>query len=897
MFISGDVTNSGSPAEYQAFVDEFVQPLAERLGEDGIILSVPGNHDVDRSRAKFVDSYTLRARSPRFFDPTPEGYAERENIVPRFQGFLDYDVTASGAWLKSSDGAFIHTRTVGGLSVGVLGVNTAWLSQSDADRNRLTPGFHIIEEGLEKLGDADIKLVLGHHPIDWFADDEQGPIQSLLTKHQAIYLHGHLHKNRSRMSVVGGQAYLALQGGAAFQAREDEQWVNGICWGKFEKADRAVEVRPLIWSREKREWSVDGNAFPNEYRSADFGIWRIPFPTGKTNVEVIEQAPKGLAAKAPKPIDASGWEAIDEEFLSTRRRPLEIEDLLGFFDGSVPKWAHAVSPSVPQREIVEEIVTSLSSAQQSDRSAVELVVGAGGEGKSTVILQVAARMAAVAGWKVIWRANETIKWSAELIANLDATGTVWLVVSDEADRIAAEVLHTLQRLTETDRPKVHFLLAARDTDWKAAKADRLAWFKYCDFSQRPMRGISKQDADVIVSAWAKVGTKGLGRLDGLAHDDAVTRLLEEAYAETDLREGAFFGAMLRTRFGDDLDNHVHVLMTRLAERPAPRGTLLDVMMLVASMHARGIYLLSRAVLAYHLGCDRPTLRRKVIVPLGEEAAATAAGQYVVIRHRAIAEACIRVGEELFDFDSEELLISLGVSASAAGIAGHFVPELGRWRHFASEVYESGEEELAIRLAEAVLKTSPSDPYLQVSLSSLLRRFGDPERAASMFASSSRVIDENRRPYLSEWGMAVGTLGRRAMASVLALCALADDTERRPPDRHQINLSLTGLAFALNDLNNSFASDVFLKGLAGTVKIGMAAEPDHQSKTFYKQYEKSTAVHRNSMRSNLDAIEAIRRAVVQAYEQREGEFPDWLPDVGRMSLQGLLRVAESRVVVK
>ena len=117
--------------------------------------------------------------------------------------------------------------TLHGHEVGVVGINTAWLTRDDKDERQLTPGKPLLEKALDTIKSAKLRIVLGHHPIDWFIPSQQKPIKSLLGQHQVIYLHGHLHDAWAEPSYGGGHTYLAIRSGAGFQAREGEPWRNG----------------------------------------------------------------------------------------------------------------------------------------------------------------------------------------------------------------------------------------------------------------------------------------------------------------------------------------------------------------------------------------------------------------------------------------------------------------------------------------------------------------------------------------------------------------------------------------------------------------------------------------------------------------------------------------------
>jgi|GEM_PF-122388 len=282
VFITGDIANKGKKTEYDQFIDEFYSKLCSTLGEDwqGKIYTIPGNHDVDRDEAKAVQRYRVLERIPAFLDPTQKGLNERRPLLPRFQGFIDSALPpGAGAWLSSKEGAYSEVVDLKGYSVGIVGLNTAWLSESDKDEHELTPGKDITENALEAVTNADIVIVLGHHPIDWLLRRDVRPIRSLFGQNEVIYLHGHLHEARSHRDEGSGGQFLTLQSGAAFQSREDEQWVNGLTWCTLDLEMGQVRAQPYQWSRDHQEWHIDSTAFANAYRERD--EWIFPIPTSR----------------------------------------------------------------------------------------------------------------------------------------------------------------------------------------------------------------------------------------------------------------------------------------------------------------------------------------------------------------------------------------------------------------------------------------------------------------------------------------------------------------------------------------------------------------------------------------------------------------------------------------
>jgi len=83
-------------------------------------------------------------------------------------------------WLQSKAGSYSFEINIRGCGVGVVGVNTAWLCKDDHDRHRLTPGIHLLDDALAEIKNSRLKIVLGHHPLDWLEDDQAQQLRVLL---------------------------------------------------------------------------------------------------------------------------------------------------------------------------------------------------------------------------------------------------------------------------------------------------------------------------------------------------------------------------------------------------------------------------------------------------------------------------------------------------------------------------------------------------------------------------------------------------------------------------------------------------------------------------------------------------------------------------------------------
>ncbi|GBC62858.1 hypothetical protein DENIS_3842 [Desulfonema ishimotonii] len=284
IFITGDIANRGEKSEYDSFVELFILPLSDILKDPTKIFIVPGNHDVNRSEARAVRRYNVTEDIPEFFDPDETGQKERKLLFPRFKNYIDGDfhefVIEEEEWIYSEKGIFTHVHEKNGYSIGIIGINTAWLSESDEDKQKLSPGKALVENGLKEIHDCNLKIVLGHHPLNWF-DEDFTSIKSLFGKNNVIYLHGHLHKINTSQEYGAGQQFLTLQTGAAFQARENEKWTNRLLWFELDLDNNFLKVEPRQWSKQNQEWALEGGAFPEIYRETGTDFWKLPITQPK----------------------------------------------------------------------------------------------------------------------------------------------------------------------------------------------------------------------------------------------------------------------------------------------------------------------------------------------------------------------------------------------------------------------------------------------------------------------------------------------------------------------------------------------------------------------------------------------------------------------------------------
>jgi Calcineurin-like phosphoesterase len=832
VFLTGDLANKGLASEYLEFFDYFVGPMLDSLGPSfkGTLVAVPGNHDVERTRAPFFSREVVLSEPKNAFDPTREGQKTREQFALRFTNYSDRDVTSvSSRWIESEAGTFSFKEMIRGHSIGVVGVNTSWLCKDDNDRHRLTPGIELLAHGLSGVADADLKVVLGHHPLSWMQDDDEQRVRVILGKYSALYLHGHLHANEARYDDGGQGAFLGIRCGSAFQGRPGDKptRINGLLWAEVNFDHKAISPEPFHWSSDHREWKLTTDAFPNSYEVD--GKWTIDLPSAhkkpllpsKEDKRAIDRASVWNEEGLP-----SGWAIVDEKFLLERSEEETQERLLQYFDGRPPTWRLAMSSGVPARNVVERVQKRFSQIVDVSRPTVVNLLGPGGEGKSTVFFQAIVRLIREGGWTALWRHSDVEQIDARVIRRLTYKYPKLLVAVDEAHSIAPNFSKLISHLGSTPLP--HFLLCSRSIDWRAEVREMSPITLGSEYQEVDVRGIDKTDAEQIVCAWARLGRLGLGALAHVDPSVAADALLSASQnMEVEGDESALFGAMLQLRYGDKLKDRIRGVLYRLSDMHAPgRARIADAYAMIAAMHAEGLRFLSRPVLAEHFGMSSSDFQKNVIGPLADETIVGGGGRFVLCRHRAIAQASVAVLRETNLFGNVDSTYSdLSGAACAARQKGIFVPELHKWDYeLPNHFMKTDRTLIAVAASEQMHAADPDDIHLRVNLSKIYRDSKQIEKAVRLFED---YIGKMSRAAWHEWAVSERWNGNQLDSIILAAISLCDLPGIAPAARDSVCMTTNTIAQNLLDLYRRYVDPIYLPTVVAAARIAAAcsSNPD------------------------------------------------------------------------
>lgn len=625
-------------------------------------------------------------------------------------------------------------------------------------------------------------------------------------------------------------------------------------------------------------------------------------------------APPATVGSASSP---AGWERIDSAYLSAVP-PLREDEVIRYFDGAVPTWRHAISAAIPRRQAVSEVTSRLAALQTfKDGCSLQLIRAAGGEGKTTLLLQAASDAAHSGHWTVLWRHSPRVGLAPEHVVNLDAAKQ-WLIVADDAENLVRDLSESAQLLHEAGRSNVHFFLAARDTDWRFVRGNNPPWDTWLKRHRDILlRGMRLDDALAVVEAWRKCGADGLRDLAALPDMAKQVAALVDAVKDAGNAsdEGSLFGGLLAVRFGQNgLQAHVRALLNRLKEQPIEGGscTLFDALVYVAACHAVGILGLDENVLADLVSVPRHWVQSRVVRPLGEEAAAVQSAGHVLTRHSKVAAAILVETDEALSVDVAEVwsaLVRQTVRTSRdvrpVGYHAKIVHAGPRLQEaLPKQLSVKRRKEIAIAAAKASVAAAPERLSFVVDLGKTYRKAADFTDALQVFRNNlnglSSKVDFNTdiRGYWYEWGVSEGQKGEgrdNALANAwLSGLSLSDHLKSAPITEERAKLSCAGLGVAFGKLAQPSPDCLFARGRRAAAYLGRLTNPDWKAMGYFNTHDReANRIGTPHPQAIEEAIVWLTMAVVQAGRELEDPFLSTLADPAHVSFRHLESVLSKK----
>jgi WD40 repeat protein len=264
---SGDAAYSGQEEEYERARTEFFDPIMASVGlaTERLFLA-PGNHDLNRTIVREMLPPDLQ--HPISQQQKVQHWLTDERRRSRaMEPFKDYAKFVSAyTGQPSPDYASFRDFEIGGRKVGLLGLNSAWMSgrNNDAsgqidDYGRLVVGEPQIHNSLTMLETCHLRIVVLHHPFEWLERTDRNRVEERLMNAAHIILRGHEHT--PNLSVVTGPTgnCVIIPAGAAYDRRiaDDPRYTASYNFTSIDLASGQAEIFFRTWDDRRTAWVTD----------------------------------------------------------------------------------------------------------------------------------------------------------------------------------------------------------------------------------------------------------------------------------------------------------------------------------------------------------------------------------------------------------------------------------------------------------------------------------------------------------------------------------------------------------------------------------------------------------------------------------------------------------------
>ena len=404
VLVTGDIAFQGIKAEYDLALPFLKDLLAVLNLEDQCLYMVPGNHDVYRRAYRPSEIPVYGSQREINQELADDDY--RADLLKGMKAYFEF-IRKLFPHMTSKHGDLVpfvdRIRTQGGVSLGLVGLNSAWMCRAakpgEDDSGRIAIGEHQIKSAFQELrgkGHVQATVALFHHPLSWLAPMDRSVCETYLNR--TIALAGHLHEPGGGYLRGLASQMARIQGGGAYLG-SDSGWPCRYHYLSLDLEGKSLRLDFRAFSSSKRHWYVDAET------GDDAGKAQIP--ADFLGTLATDPTPAAPGPKPPKfPGQYARWLTenlgyLDADRLQPRGKalPLSLPELFVPLLGSKPVldelgdeevarlYAHIPDAVIYSRNRNSYWIAAIE--ELAAESAVLLIEGQAGCGKSTLLKHLA----------------------------------------------------------------------------------------------------------------------------------------------------------------------------------------------------------------------------------------------------------------------------------------------------------------------------------------------------------------------------------------------------------------------------------------------------------------------------------------------------------------------------
>jgi hypothetical protein len=274
IFFTGDLIQRGSSEEFKR-LDDLLERLYRRLrplGSNPMLISVPGNHDIQRPsktrpEVRLLTQWKSQTAVREEFWENPDcSYRSLiHEALSNYMNWSDRHALPRPENLIKGDlpGDFACSMNVDGYRIGIIGLNTTFLQLTEGNfKEKLGVSVRQIaglcgEHYNDWFSSHSACFLLTHQPPNWLCSEARRELDGeiAIPGRFLAHLYGHMHEYHSyTLSEAGSLPTRNWQGCSLFglekyrSGNREVERKHGYAAGKLELKDGAAEVR--LWPRE-----------------------------------------------------------------------------------------------------------------------------------------------------------------------------------------------------------------------------------------------------------------------------------------------------------------------------------------------------------------------------------------------------------------------------------------------------------------------------------------------------------------------------------------------------------------------------------------------------------------------------------------------------------------------
>lgn len=263
ILVTGDIAQSGKWTEYED-AGKWLDELAASIGvEIHRVQMVPGNHDLDRSKLSFSGKQILdhiRGGGAKEYEEILNNPTDRSALFARFEDYsrfsFGYNCTLN------NEGAFdseMEVTLAPGRSIRFIRFNSSLLCHGEERDEHPELMIGARQFTIPRTNGVE-NIVLVHHPLNWYKDQEQ--VRDYIRSRARVFISGHEHDPKVSVdNVEQGCDVMMLAAGATVPYKSNDIYtytynIIEFDWDR-ENDGLIVTMHPRAWNPQRTCFEAD----------------------------------------------------------------------------------------------------------------------------------------------------------------------------------------------------------------------------------------------------------------------------------------------------------------------------------------------------------------------------------------------------------------------------------------------------------------------------------------------------------------------------------------------------------------------------------------------------------------------------------------------------------------